>query len=65
MRRDWCDLSKDTSKSVRASRHGPRSPAGGLCRFVLDRIMSGAPREEVIESIHTFVRASLLDVCES
>jgi DNA polymerase alpha subunit A len=34
VRRDWCDLSKDTG------------------RFVLDRILSGEAREEVVNDIH-------------
>jgi DNA polymerase alpha subunit A len=59
VRRDWCDLSKVIGKYVL-----PMSIGTYLIFYstILDLILSGKPREEIIDGIHQYLRSVREDI---
>lgn len=58
VRRDWCDLSKDVGQLRTHERTGLLllSDSFFCDRYVLDQILSGLSREDVVERIHAHMR---------
>jgi DNA polymerase alpha subunit A len=56
VRRDWCDLSKDVGQLRELVLSGFFFLKFSLKRYVLDQILSGLSREDVVERIHAHMR---------